>query len=114
MTKTTIFLPVLLIIIGTGWLLTTLGIAPQIDWIWTLGLGATGFLTFVIGGFDKMTFVSGLFFIVASFLSIMRQTGRISLNVEVPILVILIGVLLLIAHSPKIPTPPWVMNRPDS
>jgi hypothetical protein len=106
--KKTLLLPALLIIVGVGWLLTTLGIVPGIDWVWTLGLAAVGFLTFLVGGFDKVTFVAGVFFIVTSVLSVLRQTGRISLNVEVPILVILAGALLLIARHPLIPIPNWV------
>ena len=53
-TGNTLLLPVLLISIGTGWLLTALGFAPAIDWVWTLGLAAVGILTFVIGGVDKV------------------------------------------------------------
>ena len=40
---------------------------------------------------------------------ILRQTGRISLDVEVPILVIVIGCLLLIARSKSIPLPDWMV-----
>ena len=40
--KTALILPVLIITLGTGWLLMTLGIAPKIDWIWTLGLAVIG------------------------------------------------------------------------
>jgi len=108
----TLIPPLLLIAVGTGWLLTTLGIAPGIDWVWTLGLAAVGTLTFVVGGFDKVTFVLGLFFFITAFLSVLRQTGRISLDVEVPILVIVSGILLLIARHPLIPIPSWIENPP--
>ena len=40
--RKTLVLPLLLITIGTGWLLSTMGIAPGIDWVWTLGLAAAG------------------------------------------------------------------------
>jgi hypothetical protein len=106
--KKTLIPPILLITVGAGWLLTTLGIAPDIDWVWTLGLAIAGVLTFVLGGFDKVTVVVGPFFIVASCLSLLRQTGRLPLNVEVPLLVILAGVLLLLARSPSVPIPKWV------
>ena len=109
--KKTLVVPLLLIIIGGGWLLTTLGYAPQIDWVWTLGLAAIGVLTLVAGGFDKFTFVVGSFFIVTSLLSVARQTGYIEFNVEVPVLVIVAGVLLLIARHPVIPTPDWVPQK---
>ena len=112
--KKTLLLPALLIIVGVGWLLTTLGISPGIDWIWTLGLAGVGMLTFVVGGFDKVTFVAGVFFIVTSILSVLRQTGRLSIDVEVPILVILAGVLLLAARHPAVPMPIWIIDPPNS
>ncbi len=102
----------LLITVGTGWLLSTLGIAPSINWVWTLGLAVVGLLTFVIGGVDKVTVVIGPFFILASTLSILRQTGRLSFDVEVPALVILSGILLIVARLPVIPTPKWITSEP--
>lgn len=97
----------MLIILGTGWLLTSLNFLPAIDWIWTLGIASIGFLTLLLGGLDKVTAVVGPFFLIMSCLSVLRQTNRIELNVEVPILVILGGVLMLIARHPKIPMPSW-------
>ena len=44
--------PLVLITLGTGWLLTTIGIAPGVDWVWTLGLAIAGLLTMVIDGID--------------------------------------------------------------
>lgn len=108
--KKSLLLPILLITLGTGWLLTTLGVAPGIDWIWTLGLAVFGLATFALAGVDKVTIVVGPFFLIASCLSILRQTDRLLLNVEVPILVIVVGVLLLVAHIPAIPVPHWVVR----
>ncbi len=112
MDKKTLALPLLLITIGTGWLLTTLGVAPGIDWVWTLGIAVTGVMTFVIGGIDKVTFVIGGFAIITSLMSVLRQTGRITIDVEIPILVIVAGALMLIARLPAIPAPSWVKNLP--
>lgn len=110
----TLILPLLLISVGIGWLLTALGVAPQIDWVWTLSLAVIGFLTFAVGGFDKVTFVVGLFFIATSCLSVLRQSGRISINVEMPVLVIVSGVLMLIARYPLIPVPKWIVDSAES
>ena len=107
--KRTLVIPIVIITVGVGWLLTTLGFAPGIDWIWTLGLAVCGVVTFAAGGWNKVTFVIGFFFIAASVLSVLRQTGRLTLNVEVPVLVILIGVLLLVARSPALPMPDWII-----
>ena len=105
--KTTLIIPILLVALGCGWLLATLKLAPQILWIWTLGLAAVGILTFLIGGFDKVTVVIGPFFLATSLLSVLRQTGRLRFDVEVPILVIVLGALLLVAHLPAVPVPRW-------
>ncbi len=112
--KATLIFPVLMIAVGSGWLLTTLGIAPGVDWIWTLLLAIVGLLAFVVGGFDKVTAVVGTFLIIASCLSLLRQTGRLALDIEVPILVIIAGALVLIAHLPAIPSPKWIIRDPNS
>lgn len=78
--KLSLFLPLLLITVGVGWLLTTLGIAPHIDWIWILGLAVAGVLAFAFGGFNKVSVVVGPFFLAASFLSLLRQTERMSID----------------------------------
>lgn len=108
--KKTLILPILLITLGTGWLLTTLGVAPGVDWIWTLGLAVAGILTFALCGLDKATVVAGPFLLIASCLSVLRQTDRLSVDHEIPILTIIAGFLLLIARHPSIPTPKWITH----
>ena len=111
--KGPIVLSLLVITVGVGWLLTALGWGLGIHWIWTLGLGVVGILTFVVsGGVDKVSIVVGPFLLAASFLSILRQTGRLSVDIEIPILVITIGVLLLLSHVLPIPNPRWFIPLP--
>jgi len=110
----TLVVPILLITLGVGWLLTTLGVMPQIDWVWTLGLGVVGIVAFALGGVNKVTIVIGPLFLVASFLSILRQTGRLKIDIEIPVLVIVAGVLLLVAHLPVVPTPSWLTEQPKA
>jgi len=112
--KKTLILPLLLIAVGAGWLLSVLGVAPSIDWIWTLGLAVVGLLTLAISGIDKFSIVVGPFFFIASGLSILRQSDRLRLELEVPILVILGGVLMLIARLPAIRVPSWVIQEGTS
>jgi hypothetical protein len=71
-----------------------------------------GLLSFVLAGFDKVSVVLGPFFLLASGLSVLRQTGHLALRIELPILVTLAGALLLIARLPKIPVANWL--REDS
>lgn len=107
-----LIIPILIMLVGTGWLLTVQGFSPGVNWIWALGLGVVGILTFVVSGFDKVSVVVGPFFLVASVLSVLRQTGRVAFDVEVPVLVIAIGALLLIAYFPVVPTPGWFIPLP--
>jgi hypothetical protein len=110
--KAPLVIPTLIIIVGVGWLLTARGFGPGINWVWTLGLGAIGILTFLLSGFDKVSVVVGPFFLVSSLLSVLRQTGGLDLDIEVPVLVITIGVLLLVAQLPAIPKPGWFVSLP--
>lgn len=97
----------LTITVGVGWLLTAKGIAPQINWVWTLGMAVCGVLMFALMGFDKLSFVLGAFFLVCSLMSVLRQQGWLSVETEAPVLVIIAGVLLLLARSKKVPVPDW-------
>lgn len=112
--KVSLILPILLITLGAGWLLTTLGVGPGIDWVWTLGLAVIGVLTIALGGLDKVTVVLGPFFIVASCLSLLRQTERLTIDTEIPILVIVGGVLLLVARLRTIPLPAWIQPNEET
>ena len=106
-------IPILIIVVGVGWLLTAQGFGAGINWVWTLGLGIIGILTFVLSkGFDKVSVVIGPFFLLASLLSVLRQTSQLSLEIEVPVLVIGIGALLLVAQLPAVPKPGWFVEPP--
>jgi hypothetical protein len=108
-----VVIPVLIIAVGVGWLLTAQGFAPGVNWIWILGLGVIGIMTFVLSkGFDKVSVVLGPFFLLASLLSVLRQTERLSLDIEMPVLVISVGVLLLVAQWSAIPEPRWYVPMP--
>jgi hypothetical protein len=111
--KALLVIPILIIVVGVGWLLTAKGFAPGVNWIWTLGLGVIGIVTFVLSKrLDKVSVVIGPFFLLASLLSVLRQTDQISLDTELPMLVISIGVLLLVAQLPSIPKPNWYVPLP--
>ena len=107
--RKTLVIPLLIIAIGTGWLLTTLNIVPGLNWIWILGLAITGLTSFAVSGIDKSSVLIGPFFLIASTLSVLRQIGYVTFNIEIPILVIVIGCLLLIARSSSIPLPKWMV-----
>jgi hypothetical protein len=60
-----------------------------------------------------VTVAVGPFFLIASCLSVLRQTGRLAINMEVPLLVIAAGVLLLVARLKSIPAPTWLIEDQD-
>lgn len=103
----TLAVPILIIALGVGWLLTTAHVVPGVNWVWTIGLGVTGVLI-LAGSFDKVTVVVGPFLMAATFFSILRQTGRLSIDIEVPALVIVFGALMLAAQLLPIPLPKWI------
>ena len=112
--KKSFILPLFMVAVGTGWLLTTLGVVPRVDWAWTLGLAVVGLLAFVLSGFDKVTVVIGPFFLIASLLSVLRQTDRLEWDIELPVLVIVAGLLLLVARLPSVPLPGWIEQSSQS
>jgi hypothetical protein len=60
-TRSMIIVAVLVIALGIGWLLNTLGVIPGVDWLWTGGLGVAGILIMAADGINKFTFVVGSF-----------------------------------------------------
>jgi hypothetical protein len=103
--------PILIIALGVGWLLTVQNIVPGVNWVWVVGLGVTGVLI-LAASIDKVTAVVGPFLIAATFFSLMRQTGRMSIDTEVPSLVIVFGALMLLAKVLPIPLPAWIIEPP--
>jgi hypothetical protein len=103
--------PVLVILLGITWLLNVLEIVPGIDWIWTIGLAAIGILSIILGKIDKLTIVVGPWFVAASICSLLRQTDKLEINREVPILTIILGCLLLLSAILKLPASTILTNK---
>ena len=99
--------PLMIIALGVGWLLTTQGIMPGVNWIWVLGLAIAGVLI-LAAGVDKVSIVLGPFLLAATFFSLLRQTDRLSPDVEIPLLVITFGALFLAARLLPVPIPRWL------
>jgi hypothetical protein len=103
--KSSIFVSFLVIALGTAWLLNAQGVLPGVNWIWTGGLGFVGLMVLVLGGVNKLTIVVGPWLLLASVMSVLRQTGRLSIDHEVPVLVITLGVLMLLSSLAPIAGP---------
>lgn len=104
--------PILTVVVGVTWLLNVLEIVPGVDWMWTVGLAAVGILTLAVGGLNTLTVVTGPFLIVASVCSLLRQTNRLLVDREIPILVIVLGLLMLVSQLSRFPIPEAL--RPDN
>ncbi|MBI1370471.1 MAG: hypothetical protein GC162_17685 [Planctomycetes bacterium] len=102
---------VLTIALGIAWLLNNMHIIRGVDWVWTILLAIVGILTIVLGGINKLSIVVGPFMIVASVLSVMRQTGHLSFDQEVPTLVIVLGALMFVATVFPVPKPAWMDEK---
>ena len=105
-----LFVPILTIIVGVAWLLNVLEIMPGVGWLWSIGLAVAGILTIIVGKTNKTTIITGPFLIVASISSILRQTDRLALNREIPILIIVLGVLMLVSQFFKSPITPAIVQ----
>lgn len=96
---------------GFAWLISALGVIPQVNWIWTIGLGVVGLSTIAYQGINKLSVIVGPGFIVASLFSFLRQLDFLTLEVEAPMLVIVTGILMGLAHLQSIPKPTWLFSE---
>lgn len=109
--RKTLVAPILVITVGVAWLLMTLNVIAPVNWVWTLGLAVGGIVTLIAGGVDRLSIVAGPLLILASLASVLRQTGRLSIEHEVPCLVIALGVLMLIGRVLNLPAPVWMKEQ---
>ena len=98
--------PGLIIVLGVLWILDVLGATPSLGKVWIVGLAGIGLATFASRGFNKETFPWGGFLLACAICSLLRQLDVISFNIEVPLLVIILGVLLWINQTELIPPKP--------
>ena len=130
--KKPVVLALLIITLGVAWLLATLAdvpginrvlalslgfmppgwdakqVAPGVNWGLTLSLGIVGVMAFVVSsGVDKVNIVVGPYGLFLSLLLLLRPSKLLSLDAEIPISVIVIGVLMLISQFQVIPLPKW-------
>jgi hypothetical protein len=111
MSKKAFALPVSIVAVGFAWLLNASDVLRTVDWVWTALLAVFGVQAFLVGGWNKLTFVVGPLFLAASGLSIFRQLGRLELEREIPSLVILLGLLWMSAEFLRLPTPRWLAEE---
>ncbi len=96
-------LPVTLIVIGLGWLLWELRLFPDIDWIVSAGFVVAGIAVLVIDGVNKNSIVIGPFLIAVGIVWFAHDRYWVGWRFIIPVLLVLLGVLLLVARSARIP-----------
>ena len=109
--RSMIIVAVVIIGLGVAWLLNTLDVISGVDWLWTGGLGVAGILIMAAHGINKFTFVIGPFLLVSSVFSIFRQTGRLRIDIEMPVLFIIFGALFLLSLLLPLPTPEFLREE---
>lgn len=96
-------LPITLIVIGVIGLVWYFRWLPDIDWIVSLGFIAGGILVLVVDRINKNSIVTGPFLIAVGVAWWLRDNYRLSWNLIIPTLLVVLGVLMLIARNPRIP-----------
>jgi len=96
--------PILVTVVGLCWLLNELDLLPGVNWIWTGTLAAAGVLILAIEGYNKVGVVLGPFLICAALFSFLRSMGHLTINIEAPLLIIILGALLLLTELLNVPS----------
>ncbi len=95
--------PLILMAVGAGWLLSELKIVDLGRLVWTLSLLFSGLAIFAYLGFSRSTFVVAGFLVCASIMSLLRYRGVFTFETEMPTLVIILGVLMAINQTRLVP-----------
>jgi hypothetical protein len=101
-------IPALVAGLGVLWMLDVLGMTPPLGMVWIVGLAGIGIGIFASRGFNKETFPWGGFFFACAACSLLRQLDVLEFKVELPLLLIILGVLLAINQTGIIPAKPGV------
>ena len=96
-------LPVTLIVVGLGWLLWEFRLFPDIDWIISLGFVAGGIAVLVLDGINKNSVVVGPFLVAIGIVWFMHDRYGTTWRLIVPVMLVVLGVLMLVARSPRVP-----------
>lgn len=96
-------LPVTLIVVGLGWLLWEFRLFPDVDWIIGLGFIAGGIAVMAIDGVNKNSVVIGPFLVAIGIAWLAHDRYGIHWRLLIPVMLVLLGALMLVARSPKVP-----------
>ena len=96
-------LPITLIVVGVIGLIWYFRWLPDLDWIISLGFILGGIAVLVVDRVNKSSIVTGPFLIAIGIAWWLRDRYRVSWSLIIPTLLVVLGVLMLIARTPRIP-----------
>ena len=106
--------PVLVLLVGVGWLLNQAEIVRGVDWLWTGFLGLSGLAILTLSRWTRSSVVAGVVLLLAAVASVLRQTGRLAVEWEIPMLVVTLGILMILGQLLPLPSggaPPEDKNK---
>lgn len=112
LTGKAVSVPLFIVSLGGAWLVDRLAITPTVTWVWIVCLGAPGILLLAFGRWHRINCVLGATLAIASVVSLLQETGRVSEDVVAPCLVIAFGALMLFVRLAQVPLPRW-MKEPQ-
>ena len=96
-------LPIVLIVVGILGLVWYFGWIPDFDAMTSIGFIAGGVLVLAMDGITKSSVVLGPTLIAIGVAWWVHDQQQVRLRLLVPVLLIVIGLLMLVARSPRIP-----------
>ncbi|NLB63837.1 MAG: hypothetical protein GX801_07000 [Fibrobacter sp.] len=102
-----LLLPFVIILVGTGWLLTSLGFLPGVHWGLPAVLGFLGTAVLVIDTISRFTFIVGLTMIAAGIFRVLQQAQYLPQDTVLPLTLLTLGLLWILSYIliKRIPTP---------
>jgi hypothetical protein len=101
---------ILLITLGTAWLLEIHHIGAPVSWPWPMLLTVIGALFLLVYGLNKITVVLGPFLIIGAVTNVLCQVNWMSVRSVIPSLVVAAGVLILLAYLLPLPLPEFMKD----
>ncbi|TJZ76182.1 hypothetical protein [Chitiniphilus eburneus] len=98
--------PIALIVIGAGWLVNSLNVAPAVSWIVVFGLVCAGIGVLLVDGWNKRTIVSGPLLILGGAAVFANQQYGLGWGILLPLLMMGLGLLMLLARMEAVPDAP--------
>jgi len=101
--KSSAFLPLVLIVLGVLWFLKSSALLPDTTTLLALMLAASGVVLLVVDGLTKSTLVTAPMLMYAGVAVYLFDEDKLRLSHMLSLGMVLLGVLMLIARSERIP-----------